>query len=211
MKATKTKHTTELIAILDMSGSMYDLAEDTIGGFNALIDDQKKDEEKVNVTLVTFNHAYSKVLDRIPIGEVKKLTSQDYHPNSTTALLDAIGKTITEFPVLDPDSRVIMSITTDGLENSSVEFDRSGIKKMIEDKQKEGWEILFVGANMDAITEAGRLGIHADHAATYTNDRSGVGAVYDALSSTIKGYKKTGTLSEKWAEAIENDNEKRKN
>ena len=215
MTKTKKKNiATELIVILDMSGSMHPLTGDTIGGFNSLIDDQRGDKEKVNVSLVVFNSEYHKLLDRVPIEDVPELTDKEYHPRGTTALLDAIGKTIAEMPELPKKTKIMMSITTDGMENSSVEYTKDTVKKMIENKQKEGWEILFVGANIDAVQEAGKLGIRADRAVNYRSDSIGTTVVLDALSSVVKDYKKTeGNMDKAWERAskvIDDDYQNRK-
>lgn len=174
-----------------------------------MIDEQKKDEEKVNVTLVTFNSFYYKVLDRVPIEKVAKLTKKEYSPSRTTALLDAIGKTLSEFPRTDKDTKVIVSITTDGRENASREFSRQTVKKMIEDKQEEGWEFIFVGANMDAVGEAGKLGIRADRAVRYENDSEGIGAVYGAVSDSVRMVKKQRRLDGSWSKKVRDDNNRR--
>lgn len=199
---TEKEVTTELIIILDMSGSMYGLTKDTIGGFNSLIADQKKDSEKVNVTLIVFNHEYHKVFDRIPIKKVPELSGREYHPTGMTSLLDAIGKTITEMPSFPESTKVMMSITTDGQENSSCEYDYKTIKKMVEEKQEEGWEILFVGANMDAVAEAENIGVRANRAVNYRSDKVGTETVFTAMSATVKMFKRpTATMDSAWEQA----------
>lgn len=201
---------TELIIILDMSGSMYPLTDDTVQGYNSLIDQQKKMDGEVNVTLVLFNDEYKKVLDRVPLQEVKELTKEDYVANSTTALYDAIGKTITEFPNVEDGAKVMMSITTDGQENSSKEFNRKTVKTMLEDKQKLGWDVLFIGANIDAAEAAVEIGIPIKRAAQYLADGEGTAAVYKAMSASVSMLRKKGTVDDSWKEAIEKDYEERK-
>ena len=190
---------TELIAILDMSGSMLAYAEDTLGGFNGLIQEQKKDKEKVNITLVTFNSEYHKVFERTPIENVTELTRKDYMPTGTTALYDAIGKTIAEFDVPE-GTKVMVSITTDGLENASREFRHDVIRQLIDKKEKEGWEFLFVGANMDAIKEAESIGINRDRAANYSQEHGGTIGMFSGLSKTLSAYKKNVSMDEAWEE-----------
>lgn len=201
--------TTELIAILDMSGSMYPLKDDTIGGFNNLIKEQKKDLDPVNVTLVVFNDRYHKILDRMPVEKVKEITDAEYSPSGMTALLDAVGKTLTE---LKPDDgeKVIVSITTDGMENASREYNYDSIKHLIEDKKKLGWEIMFIGANIDAIGEAAKLGIDASRAVNYLADETGTDTVYKTMSASVRHYKRAGKMDETWADSIRKDYEERK-
>lgn len=200
---------TELIIILDMSGSMYPLTDDTVQGYNSLIDQQKKLDGEVNVTLVLFNDEYKKVLDRVPLQEVKELTKEDYVAHSTTALYDAIGKTITEFPDVEDGVKVMMSITTDGQENSSREFNRKTIKTMLEDKQKLGWDVLFIGANIDAAEAAVEIGIPIKRAAQYLADGEGTAAVYKAMSASVSMLRERGSVDDSWKEAIEEDYKER--
>ena len=190
---------TELIAILDMSGSMAPFTDDTIGGFNALIEEQKKDEEKVEVTLVTFNSQYREIFKQIPVREVRELTKDDYLPSGMTALLDAIGKTVTEFKAPE-GAKVMVSITTDGLENASQEFRKNTIKKIIEEKQKEGWEFIFVGANMDSVSEAETIGIRRDRAANYSQAEGGTRTLFKGISKTLSSYKKDVSMDSAWEE-----------
>ncbi len=201
---------THLIAILDMSGSMYSLTSDTIGGFNSLIAEQKKSKADVDVTLILFNDKYEKVYDKKDIKEVEKLTDDVYVANGTTALLDAIGKTITEFKTREKKPKVMLTITTDGMENASREFNKKTIKTMLEDKQKLGWEVLFIGANIDAVGEAQSLGIRADRARQYVADEKGTKALWKSVAKANMAYSVAGEVSEDWANAIDMDNESRK-
>ena len=201
---------TELIIILDMSGSMYPLTDDTVQGYNSLIDQQKKLEGEANVTLVLFNDEYKKVLDRVPLQEVKELTKEDYVAHSTTALYDAIGKTITDFPNVEDGVKVMLSITTDGQENSSKEFNRKTVKTMLEDKQKLGWEVLFIGADINSLEEAAEIGIPIKKAAMYRADGKGTGLMFEAMSAGMSMLRKKGFVDDSWKEAIEEDYKERK-
>ena len=195
---------TEIIAILDASGSMYDLKDDTIGGFNSLIAQQKKEEGEAYVTLVCFNSKYQKILDRVPLPDVRPLTEKEYVPTSMTALLDAVGKTLTEYQPAE-DAKVIVSITTDGLENASREYNYKLVKKIVEDKQKLGWEIVFIGANIDSVEEAEKLGIAKENAVNYLSDSVGTQTVYKAMSANISNYRKKGKMLQEAMDEIRAD------
>ena len=191
------KGLTELVFILDRSGSMGGLEADTIGGFNSMINKQREEEGDVNVTTVLFDDKYELLHDRVDIKNLKEMTSEQYYVWGSTALLDAIGTTIKsvskkqkELPEEERAEKVIFVITTDGMENASSHFDRDKIKKMIEKKQtKKNWQFMFLGANMDAVSEAGRIGIRANRAVTYANDSVGVRKNYNAVSGTISAMR----------------------
>ncbi len=155
------KELTELVFILDRSGSMGGLESDTIGGFNGMIERQKKEKEKVNVTTILFDDEVEIIHDRFPIDAVRPLTDKEYYVRGCTALLDAVGHAINKIdnvqkhlPEEHRAGKVLFVITTDGLENSSTEFNYNNIKRMIEAKKECGWEFLFLGANIDAGKEA---------------------------------------------------------
>lgn len=157
---------TELVFILDRSGSMGGLESDTIGGFNGMIERQKKEGEKVNVTTILFDDEVEIIHDRFPIDAVQPLTDKEYYVRGCTALLDAVGQAINKIdnvqkhlPEEHRAGKVLFVITTDGLENSSTEFNYNDIKRMIEAKKECGWEFLFLGANIDAGKEAEKIGI----------------------------------------------------
>lgn len=157
---------TELVFILDRSGSMNGLESDTIGGFNGMISRQKATGEKVNVTTVLFDDEVEIIHDRFPIEIVEPLSEKDYFVRGCTALLDAVGQSIhkienvqNRLPDAHKSGKVIFVITTDGLENSSVEYSYKDVKRMIEARKEDGWEFLFLGANIDATKEAERIGI----------------------------------------------------
>ena len=165
---------TELVFILDRSGSMNGLESDTIGGFNGMLSRQKAEGESVNVTTVLFDDEVEIIHDRFPIDIVEPLSDKDYFVRGCTALLDAVGQSIKKIenvqkrlPDIHRAEKVIFVITTDGLENSSIEYSYKDVKQMIEARKEDGWEFLFLGANIDAVKEAERIGIARDRAVTY--------------------------------------------
>ena len=175
------KNLTELVFILDRSGSMGGLEQDTIGGFNAMLTRQKEQEGEANVTTILFDHEVQLLHDRFPLKAVAPLTEKDYYVRGCTALLDAIGYGVEKMvniqrhlPESERAEKVIFVITTDGLENASKRFGYEKIRRMIErEKEQYGWEFLFLGANMDAVKEAARFGIGADRAVRFENDAQG--------------------------------------
>ena len=175
------KNLTEIVFILDRSGSMSGLESDTIGGFNSMLEKQKKETGDANVTTVLFDDQIEVIHDRFPIAAVEPMTDKDYYVRGSTALLDAVGSTVKKIENIQrrlPEDlradKIIFIITTDGLENSSQEYSRNMVKNMIEKAQASGWQFIFMGANMDAVAEAGRMGIRASHAVSYRNDAGGV-------------------------------------
>lgn len=189
---------TELVFILDRSGSMHSLTNDTIGGFNAMLESQKAEQGDAFVTTILFDDQYEVLHDHVNIKDVKPLTNSEYFARGSTALLDAVGRTINSVgarlaktPEKDRPSRVVIAITTDGFENASREFKKAQIKAMIEHQQtKYSWIFMFLGANMDAVSEAQSLGISAGMARTYSNTGSGVGSVYTAMSASMSVARK---------------------
>lgn len=213
---------TELVFILDRSGSMNGLEEDTIGGFNGMLKKQKAEGEKVNVTTVLFDDEVEVIHDRFPIEAIKPLTDEDYYVRGCTALLDAVGESIKKIENVQnrlPDEhqagKVIFIITTDGHENSSIKFSYPQIKKMIEAKKELGWEFLFLGANIDAPTEAEKIGISRKKAVTYENDHEGVARNFDAVSRVVCRASRSRSLKDfvddDWAEEIAEYHESKKN
>lgn len=208
---------TEMVFILDRSGSMCGLEGDTIGGFNSMIDNQKKQEGEALVTTVLFDNEYELLHDRVKLSEIKKMTDKEYYVRGCTALLDAVGRTISHISMIrkyireeDIPQNTIIAITTDGMENASHEYNYEQIKKMIEEKKKDGWEFLFIGANIDAAEEASRIGISRDRAANYISDSIGTGAVYNALSESMSCMRKNGAVAKNWNENILKDAKRRK-
>lgn len=214
------KGLTELVFILDRSGSMGGLESDTIGGFNGMIEKQKKQEGEANVTTVLFDDQYELIHDHFPIDTIRPLTNRDYYVRGCTALLDAIGKAMQKMiniqkhlPEDEKAEKVIFVITTDGLENASREYGYDQIKKMIErQKERYGWEFLFLGAKMDAVSEARKFGIGADRSVTFCNDSQGVATNYRAVEEAISSMRSApcmGSVDGSWKKEIEKDFKKR--
>lgn len=207
---------TELVFLLDRSGSMAGLESDTIGGFNGMITKQKDGEGEVFVSTVLFDHETEVLHDRVPIAEIALLTDRDYTVRGCTALLDAVGKSILHIRNIhkyarpeDVPAHTMFVITTDGLENASKEFTHAKLKKMIEAQQELGWEFLFIGANIDAIGEAAKVGIRADRAVNYHSDSAGTHAVFRALAEPIRAMRQNRAVESSWCEEIEADNASR--
>ncbi len=201
----------ELLMIIDKSGSMYSLRDDTIGGFNSMIAKFKEQKVPISVTSVFFNKDSSKVHDHLEIDKVKELTAADYSPQGTTALLDAMGSSITNLASLpgladNKDVQVIVVIITDGMENSSEEYSKDNIKKMIQDYQEKGWKFVFLGANIDAVAEAESLGIDGKNAVKYKNSAQGVRSNYEAVVDFANEAMAPQEASEgSWKDKIEKD------
>ena len=187
------KNLTEMVFILDRSGSMQSLTSDTIGGFNSMIENQKKEEGEAYVTTVLFDDNYELLHDHINIQEINLISNKEYYARGMTALLDAIGKTVNSIgsrlsntPEEERPDKVIFVITTDGLENASKEFNKKTVKEMIEHQQdKYSWTFMFLGANMDAVDEAASLGINTDFAKTYTANSIGTQSVYTSMCKAM--------------------------
>lgn len=169
--------TLDLVFLIDKSGSMYGSEKDTIGGFNSLIEREKSKDYNVNVTTILFNHGYEVLYERKPINDVGILTTDEYFVGGSTALLDAIGRTVT---TLDRQvcNKVLFVIMTDGMENCSVEFSKSQIRKMID---SHDWEFLYIGADIDSYAEAGKIGIRKSRTANYAKSKKGIGRAYDSV------------------------------
>lgn len=210
--------TTELVFILDKSGSMAGLESDTIGGFNALVEKQAKEPGEARITTVLFNHDYELLHDRIPLQGVAPLTEKDYEVGGTTALLDAIGAAIQKIgnaqkrtSEAERAGRVMFVITTDGLENASREYSHEKIKAMIaRQKEEYMWEFLFLGANIDAIAAAKKFGIAEEFAAEYHADAKGTEQNFKALNQAVSSFRSEQQLDRSWKKDIEADYEKRK-
>lgn len=210
------KNTTELVFILDRSGSMGGLESDTIGGFNSMIHKQKKEEGEAVVTTVLFDNRYELLHDRIPLEGISDMTEKEYYVRGCTALLDAMGMTIQKIRNVqlhtkesERAEKVIFVIITDGMENSSREYSARQVKQMVEEQKKEGWEFLFLGANIDAVHEAARFGIQEDRAVTYCNDAQGVALNYASVSRAIGDMRRKKCVTREWKAEIEKDMESR--
>ena len=183
----------EVVFILDRSGSMSGLEGDTIGGFNSTLEKQKKESDNVVWSTVLFDDRHEVIHDRVPISKVEKLTEDEYWVRGCTALLDAVGRAIHHIGNVhkyarpeDVPEKTMFVITTDGMENASREYTYQAVKKMIERrKEKDGWEFIFLGANMDAVDVAGRIGIEASRAASFVNDGVGIKKNYAAVGSMM--------------------------
>ena len=208
---------TELVFILDRSGSMAGLEKDTIGGFNSMLAKQKQQEGGCYVSTVLFDD-HSKVLhDREKIDEVKPLTEEDYFVGGCTALIDAIGGAIHHIGKLhkyfgdSAPSRTVFVIITDGEENASHKYSSKQVKHMIErQKEKYGWEFLFIGANIDAVETAGNYGIDRNRAVNYNADSVGTQTVYEAVSKSICKMRACAEIDDDWSQEIDKDYKKRK-
>ena len=211
------KNLTELIFILDRSGSMSGLEKDTIGGFNSMLKKQKDEEGEAIVTTVLFDNRYELLHDRINIKGISPITDKEYFVRGTTALLDAVGRTIEKIEnaqkhTLEEEraSKVLFVITTDGMENSSKRYNYEKIRRMIKDKKKEfGWEFIFLGANIDAVSAAESIGISRDRATNYNSDSKGTKLNYEVISKTISSLRENASISDNWKDKIEEDFEKR--
>jgi uncharacterized protein YegL len=209
---------TELVFILDRSGSMSGLEADTIGGYNAMLAKQKNEEGEATVTTVLFNHDIDLLHDRIKIKGIAPITEREYEVGGTTALLDAIGSTIHKIGNVQKRTseeeragKVLFVITTDGMENASREYDYGKIKAMIEhQKVKYDWEFIFLGANIDAVATASKFGISEDYAVTYHADSEGTQTNFQALNEAVTSFRKGQKLDRVWKESIEKDFESRK-
>lgn len=213
------KGLTEVVFILDRSGSMHRLVSDTIGGFNSVLAKQKQAMEEgadAIVTTVLFNGQYELLHDRFPLDSVKEITKKDYWTRGCTALLDAVGRTIVKteaaqknLPEGKKADKVLFVIITDGLENASMEYSYEDVKKMIEAHEEEGWEFLFLGANIDAAAEAGKIGIRSSRAARYVPDGDGTEVTYRNVGDAVYGAMCVGAIDEDWCEEINEDYKKR--
>lgn len=187
------KGLTELVMILDRSGSMGGLEEDTIGGFNSMIAKQKKEEGEAFVSVVLFDDRTEVLYDRTDIGKVEPMTDRQYYVRGSTALLDAVGGAIHHIGNVhryareeDVPEKTIFIITTDGYENASRQYSYDTVRRMIEErKNRYDWEFMFLGANIDAVAEAGRFGIDAHHAVRFMNDRTGTQLNYEVVSNIV--------------------------
>ncbi len=211
------KNLTELVFILDKSGSMAGLERDTIGGFNSMLEKQRSADGGCCITTVLFNNRYELLHDRIDIQAVSALTDKEYQAGGSTALLDAIGCTIAKLIAVQRSKteayrakRVMFVIITDGEENASREYSVQKVKSMIEYEQsKYGWEFIFLGANIDAVETAGRFGIRADRAADYVPDGIGTELNFMAMSDTVSCFRTTGAVPAAPMQKIREDMKKR--
>ena len=212
------KNLTELVFILDMSGSMHDLTDDTIGGYNSLLKKQKNGVGECLVSTVLFNTKTTVLHDRAEIGSVSPITRLEYSPGGCTALLDALGGAIHHIGNVhkyarreDVPEHTLFVITTDGQENASHRYSADKVRQMISrQKEKYGWEFLFLGANIDAVETAERYGISRDRAVQFHNDSEGVELNYRVLSEAVTSMRCCSSIAPDWQAEIETDFENRR-
>jgi len=212
------KNLTELVFILDRSGSMAGLEGDTIGGFNAMIEKQKKEPGEAFVSTVLFDNVSEVLHDRVSLESVPKMTDQDYTVRGCTALIDAIGGAIKHIGNIhkyarpeDVPEHTMFIITTDGMENASRRFSSDEVKKMIERQKAEfGWEFLFIGANIDAVQTAAQFGIGHDRAVNYHADSQGTQVLYETLCAPISAMRSNKAIDADWGRDISKDYNSRK-
>ncbi len=211
---------TELVFILDRSGSMAGLESDTIGGFNSLLEKQKKIEGEAVVTTVLFDDRYELLHDRTNIKGINPISDKEYFVRGSTALLDAVGMSISKIENAlnhtDEEVRakkVLIVIITDGQENASMEYTYPMVKQLIESKKSKGWEFMFLGANIDVAKESMKIGINRDRAAKYMADPNGIRSNYHTMDCIISDYRDKGLIDDdlqKKMDEVIKDKKKRK-
>ena len=209
---------TELVFILDRSGSMGGLESDTIGGFNAMIEKQKKQDGVCYVSTVLFANESKVIHDRVSLDSVRPMTDEDYVVGGCTALIDAIGDAIRHIGNIhkyaraeDVPANTVFVITTDGMENASRKYSAQEVRSMIERRKEEnGWEFLFIGANIDAVETAGRFGIAPDRAVNYHADKKGTEVVYSCVSEAVAQVRACAPMQASWSDSINADYNARK-
>ncbi len=208
--------TTELVFILDESGSMAGLESDTIGGFNGMLQKQKNQQGKCYVSTFLFSSGTEMLHDRVAVENVAQMTDADYQVGGCTALMDAMGEAITHIEKIhkyirpeDVPAHTIFVITTDGMENASKKYDSAQIKKMVEAKKESGWEFIFLAANIDAVDTAKHFGISENRAVNYVPDAVGTGCLYDAISATVSNVRAGKGINDTWSKNLNEDYKKR--
>ena len=212
------KNLTELVFILDRSGSMAGLEGDTIGGFNAMLQKQRGESGEALISTVLFDNKTEVIHDRVPLDRVSALTEKEYFVRGCTALLDAVGGAMHHIGNVhkyareeDRPEKTLFVITTDGMENASRRYTYDKVRAMIErQREKYGWEFLFLGANIDAAREAARFGIRSDCAADYHADSVGTEVIYEAVSEAVCQVRRSAPLAADWKQNIDADFKGRK-
>lgn len=205
------KKRTELVFILDKSGSMSGLETDSIGGYNSMLAQQRALTHDCLITTVLFDNECLLLHDRLKLTKVKDMTHKDYLVGGSTALLDAIGQTIQHMSQVKDARNVLFVIITDGQENASRQFTVQTVKRLLEQqKEAKGWEFIFLGANIDAVETASRIGISPDHAADFLSDSEGTQLNYQVIADTITTYRTSGKLDEQLMDKIREDVQQRK-
>ena len=213
----KNNNITELVFIIDRSGSMYGLEKDTIGGFNSLIEKQKKEKGGCYVSVVLFDDESEVLYDRVKLGEVRKMTLNDYETGGCTALIDALGGAIHHIGNIhkyarneDVPAHTVFVIITDGMENASRIYSSDRVKNAVKrQKEKYGWEFLFIGANIDAVETAANYGIGADRAVNYNADSQGTSILYETVSCAVEQIRANAPLCAEWSAEIDRDHKTR--
>lgn len=209
---------TELVFILDRSGSMQELEADTIGGFNSMIEKQKKEDGEAFVTTVLFDNQCEVIHDRVKLSDIPKLTDKEYYTRGSTALLDAVGSAVHHIRTIhkyarpeDVPAKTLFIITTDGMENASSKYSYEKVKSLIEHQQeKHGWEFIFLGANIDAAETAISIGINRENAANYISDSKGTALNFDVISAVTSSVRSGKGIVADWKERILDDIRNRK-
>lgn len=212
------KNLTEMVFILDRSGSMSGLESDTIGGFNGMIERQKKTDGEALVSTVLFSDTSAVLHDRVDLSKIEPMTDRQYSVGGCTALIDAIGGAIRHIGNVhkyareeDRPEHTVFVIMTDGMENASRRYSSDQVKAMVRrQKERYGWEFLFLGANIDAVETAGRYGIAHDRAVTFENDSAGQALNYEVLSDTLEAVRLNAPIGAGWKRRIEEDFARRK-
>lgn len=212
------KDLTELVYILDRSGSMHGLEPDTIGGFNSLIEEQKKEKGSAYVTTVLFDNEITVIHDRIDLSDVPKMTDKDYVARGATALLDAVGSAIVHIKDIhkyareeDKPAKTLFVITTDGMENASRHYDYKAVKKLLKKQKELGWEFIFLGANIDAAETALSMGIDKENASDYISDAVGTALNFKVASAVTSSVRSGKGIEADWKDAINNYAKNKKN
>ena len=215
------KNLTEIVFILDRSGSMAGLEDDTIGGFNAFVEKQKKEDGEAILSAVLFDDSSEVIYDRVDIRHIGPMTDKQYYVRGSTALLDAVGGAIHHIRNVhkyareeDRPEKTVFIITTDGMENASRHYTYRQVRQMVEhEKERYNWEFLFLGANIDAIETVGRFGIAKERAVNYECDSAGTQLNYEVLSAAVTGYRACRDarpqVADNWSEAIDRDYRRR--
>ncbi len=201
---------TEIVFILDRSGSMGGLEDDTIGGFNSMLEKQKAERGRALVSTVLFDHECEVLHDRVPIEKMEPMTREQYYVRGCTALIDAMGGAISHVSKVhkyirpeDVPAHTIFIITTDGMENASKKYSSDEVKRMVEKQKELGWEFLFLGANIDAVETAKHFGIASERAVTYRSDKKGTRMNYEAMACAVSAVRREAPLTAAWKKDIE--------
>ena len=195
----KKKKNKDIVFLLDRSGSMYEFTNDTIGGYNSYLEKERKNKN-TKITTILFDDEYEVLHDRIDINNVKNITNKEYYTRGCTALYDAIGKTIVSLDKKDTN-KVLFVITTDGLENASVEYNRDSVRSLI--KKHDNWEFIYIGANIDSYVEGSKIGIKKDNIANRSNSSEGMAKMFGAVARASDMYEEVEAIDLSWKEELD--------